>query len=335
MKLLPACFAFCRGFHRLRQRQNSRKNEPFHPLPTLTTETALNHIMKILQSTLTGLVLAAAAASLPAQPARSDINPALTYYQAFLVAPTLSETDMDYLGTNNVWSSTLPPHFGELVGRYDSEFQLVRKAVSSTVPCDWGIDMSPGPATLLPQLARVKAVMVGARYRVAWELQNGRQDQARDDLLAAFTLARNASRDGTLISVLVQVAAESIGCSIISENYGKFSPQTLQEVVQGIDAAPPRETAAASIAFEKITFHDWLLQKILELQQANPGNDTKVLAGIRELLSGFEDTEPGEPRPEPSLWEQLLKAAGHSSDGIVKLLREEESLYEGLATIMA
>ena len=91
--------------------------------------------------------------------------------------------------------------------------------------------------------------------------------------LAAFVLARNTSRDGTLISVLVQIAAEAIGCDIIAENYGKFTPQTLQELVRGIDAAPAAGTAAASITFEKITFHDWFLNKIEELQRTTPGNE--------------------------------------------------------------
>jgi hypothetical protein len=291
--------------------------------------------MKTVKSTIAALMLIAVAGSVRAQSPRVEINPALTYYQAFLVAPDISEADMDYLATNNLWSSTLPPHFGELVGRYDAEFQLVRQGASSTAPCDWGLDLSPGPATLLPHLARVKAVMVGARYRVAWDLQNGHEAQARDDLVAAFTLARNVSRDGTLISVLVQVAAETIGCSIISENYGKISPQLLQGVVQGIDAAPARGTAAASIAFEKITFHDWLLQKILALKQANPGDETKVMAGIHELMSGLESTESGEPSPEQNLWDATVKAAGNTSDGIIKLLREEDPVYERLATIMA
>src|SRR5437016_12030350 len=167
-------------------------------------------------------------ATLRAESSRTDVNPALLYFQAFLVAPDMSEPDLDFLAQNNLWTQPLPKKFGELVARYDSEFKLLRQAVGSNLPCDWGIDFSPGPATLLPHLARCKAAMIGARYRVAWHLQNQHQADARDDLLAAFTLARNIGRDGTLISVLVQIAAENIGCNIIAENFGKFTPETLQ-----------------------------------------------------------------------------------------------------------
>ena len=278
----------------------------------------------------------AAALAFPATMLRADINPALQYYQAFLLAPDISDADFDYLATNNLWSATLPPRFGELVSKYDGEFKILREAAKSTARCDWGIDFSQGPATMLPHLARCKAAMIGARYRVAWALQQNRQADARDDLLAAFALARNIARDGTLISVLVQAAAEAIGCDIIAESYGKFSTQTLQEIVQGIDALPARATVAASIGFEKITFHDWLVGKILELQKVYPGEDAKVMAAIHDLMPGFEETEQASPGdPSTGLWEQLSKASGNTSDGVLRLLREEDHIYDRLAVLMA
>jgi hypothetical protein len=197
------------------------------------------------------------------------------------------------------------------------------------------LDFGEGPATLLPHLARCKAAMIGARYRVTWALQQHRQADARDDLLAAFTLARNVSSDGTLISILVQIAAESIGCNIIAENYGKFSPETLQQLVQGIDAAPARGTVAASIAFEKSTFHDWLESKIVELQKANSGDESKVMSAFHELVSSIDVKETGEQSAaQPSLWEQLTKEGGGTSEGILKVLKEEGQTYERLASVM-
>ena len=281
-------------------------------------------------------MMGVATATLNAQPVRTDINPALHYYQAFLLAPDISEPEMDYLATNNLWSPTLPARFGEIVGRYDPEFKLVRQATEATVPCDWGIDLTEGPNTLMPGLARCKAVMVGARYRVAWHLQNNRQAEARDDLLAAFTLARNTSRDGTLISVLVQIAAESIGCDIIAENFGKLTPETLQQLLQGIDAAPARGTVGASIVFEKLTLHDWLLNRVLDLQKANPGDDAKVMVGIHQLLRGFEVAEHEDATSaRSSFWTQLSKAAGNSSEGVLKLLREQAQALQQLDDVMA
>ncbi|HXT41431.1 MAG TPA: hypothetical protein VN887_15605 [Candidatus Angelobacter sp.] len=293
--------------------------------------------MKIIKSIgLAAVVVAGAMAGACAEQFRSDINPALTYYRAIQLIPDLSPADHEYLFDNDWRGQRLPERFGELAGRYDNEFKLVRQAAQATVPCDWGIDMSPGPATLLPQLARCKGVAQAARLRAMWDLQNGRQDDARDDLLAAFSLARNSSRDGTLIAALVQIAMENILCAAVAENYYQFSPETLKQLADGFDAAPPRGTVAACIPTEQTFFHDWLLRKIQELQKENPSDDAKVMAGIHELVTGMVGSGEGETnQAQTDLWGKVNRAAGGTSEGVVKLLREMVPLYQRLAVIMA
>ena len=267
---------------------------------------------------------------------RTDINPALLYYRAFQIIPDLSQADRDYLFANEWRGQKLPGRFGELVDRYGNEFKLVRQAARATVPCDWGIDLSPGPATLLPQLARCKAVAQAARLRAMWDLQNDRPTDARDDLLAAFALARNSSQDGTLIAALVQMAMENILCAAVAENLYQFSPEILKQLVDGFDAAPPRGTVAACIPTEQTFFHDWLLRKIQELQKENPTDDARVMAGIRDLVTGMVGTEEGQTnQAQNDLWEKVNRAADGTSEGVVKLLRDMEPLYQRLAAIMA
>lgn len=261
---------------------------------------------------------------------RTDINPALLYGQAFLLAPDLAQGDSDYLSTNNWQGQKLPERVGTLLAGYDNQFKLVRQAARSTAPCDWGIDMSAGPATLLPGLARAKAVAVTTRLRVPWHLQNGRQDEARDDLLAAFALARNVSRDGTLISTLVQIAMEAINCSTIAANFGRFSPETLKQLVDGLDTLPVRRTVAECLPTEKAFFHDWTCRKILELQQQNPANDAKVMEGIHQFL-GLEEPLEG----KADLWQRLTQASGGTSEGVLKLLREREQVYDRAALLLS
>ena len=182
--------------------------------------------------------------------ARTDINPALQYFQAFN-CPDLSPADRDYLFQNEWRGQKLPERFGELVAHYDNQFRLIRQAAQATVPCDWGIDMSPGPATLLPHLARCRGIAQTARLRAMWDLQQGKQAEARDDLLAAFALARNSARDPILISALVQAATENVVLATVAENYYQFSAETLKQLAQGFAAAPARTTMAACIPAEK------------------------------------------------------------------------------------
>ena len=294
--------------------------------------------MKTTQFTCLALLIL----TLPAargEPIRTDINPALLYYQAFLMAPKpMSDADSDYLGSKAGREQKLPERFAEILAGYDNEFKLVREAAQQKVPCDWGVDMSPGPATQLPHLALVKAVAVASRPRVTWDLQHGNQNGARDDLLAAFVLGRNASRDGTLIGALVQQAVEALECATVAGNFGQFSPETLKQLVDGFDAAPPRSTVAAAMMSEKLLGPDWLVDKIRKLQQENPGNDMKVMEGIHADLErcGFDFEFHGEhgEKQDTNVWQQILIASGGTSDGVLKLVSDMDPLYPRLARIM-
>ncbi|MGO9245048.1 MAG: hypothetical protein ACLP0A_04325 [Verrucomicrobiia bacterium] len=258
------------------------------------------------------------------EPIRTDINPALLYYQAFLLTPDLSPADRDYLlhGTN-YQGQTLPERLGKVVVSYDGQFQLVREAAQQKVPCDWGIDMSPGPATPLAHLNRARAVAQAARLRATWDLQHGNQVGARDDLLAAFVLGRNVSRDGILISALVQIAIEYDVYDTVTENFGRFSPDTLKQLVDGFDAAPARGTMANAIATgEAHCIADWMETRVLELRKEYPGNDAKVLDYFEQVVG------------DTNLWPRIVKAAGGTSDGFLKLVRDLKPLYLRLGRIM-
>jgi len=236
---------------------------------------------------LAWLVLVSAITGARGEVGRTNVNPALLYYQGFIEAPDLSQADHDYLFTNEWRGQKLPDRFRELVGKYDVEFSVIRQAVRATAPCDWGIDWSWGPATLLPHLSRAKTVAKVARLRAMWDLQHSEQADARKDLLAAFVMGRNAASDGDLISTLVQIAMENIVCSTVAENYYQFSPETLKQLVDGMDSAPARGTMAAAMKLEKATGRDYLLNRILALRSKYPSNDVKVMKDIYGDTNGF------------------------------------------------
>ena len=296
------------------------------------------NIMKTIKFTCLALLISTLTGA-RGEPFRTDINPALLYYQAFLMAPkTMSDADWDYLGSKAGREQKLPERFGPILAGYDNEFNLVREAAQQKVPCDWGIDLSPGPATPLPHLALVKAVAVASRPRVMWDLQHGDQIGARDDLLAAFVLGRNASRDGTLIGALVQQAVEALECATVAGNFGQFSPETLKQLVDGFDAAPARGTVAAAMMTEKLLGPDWLADKIRKLQRENPGNDTKVMEGIHTDFErcGFDFEFHGErgEKQDTNVWQRIVIASGGTSDGLLKLVSDMDPLYPRLARIM-
>ncbi|HNX96653.1 MAG TPA: ATP-binding cassette domain-containing protein, partial [Candidatus Aminicenantes bacterium] len=130
---------------------------------------------------------------------------------------------------------------------YGSTMKLVRRAAKLKNPCDWGIDLADGAETLLPHLAKAKAVAIATRFRAKAFLHQGKENEAVEDIVSAFCLARRAPQDDTLISVLVQIAAEGILTATVAENFGAFSPEALKKIQDGIDACPPRTTVANAI----------------------------------------------------------------------------------------
>jgi hypothetical protein len=305
-----------------------RKSEPFGALP-------LSTCMKTIKSlTLSLMALIGAEGAVSAQPFPTNINPALTYYQAFVVAPDLSPNDEGYLYTNERRGQKLPERFGELMATYDREFRLLRQATHSTAPCEWGIDWSAGPEAILPHLPRIKKAAVAARLRVMWDLQHDHQTDARDDLLAVLALGRNGASDGCLIGALVQIAVERIVCSAVAGNFSQFSPETLQQLSEGINGPPARGTIAACISMEKFAFSDWMVNRVERLRAENAGNDAKAMEAFHSVYD-FETASVDGPKEKTDVWQQIVAASGGTSDGVLKLMRDMDPYYARLASIEA
>ena len=285
--------------------------------------------MKTMKLSLLCLLAAASpVAVMHGQDYRTDINPALLYYQALMMAPTWSNADRDYLFTTNWQGRQMTEKFGKLIAGYDSQFKLVRQAAHATVPCDWGVDFRQGPATLLEHLARCKQVAETAKLRAEWDLQNGKEAEARDDLLAALALARNCSRDGSVISALVEIAIEDIVCSTVAENFFRLSPETLKQLADGFDAAPARGTIAVAILTEKKLGPDWMVNKILALRKQYPDDDAKVLAEAMKAMGSPDTSETNVVNPATG-------SPGGTSESLLNLFRDEGPYYDRLAAIMA
>jgi hypothetical protein len=97
----------------------------------------------------------------------------------------------------------------------------------------------------------------------------------------------------------------------------------LKQLVDGFDAAPARGTMATAVATtEAHCFSDWMETRVLDLRKQYPGNDAKVLESLGQQV---DDT---------NFWPKVAKAAGGTTDGFLKLVRDMQPLYPRLARIM-
>ena len=288
--------------------------------------------MKAFTAILCLLLTAALGGRVSADSAtRTDINPALLYWQAFAVLPDY--TSQSYLFTNEWRGRALDEQFTALIQPYDTRFKLLEQAAAQKTACDWGYDLSQGPELLLPGLAKVKQIAQAARLRARWHLENGRPEAARDELLAAFALARQTSRGGVLIGSLVQIASENILLSGIAENWFRFTPETLKQLLDGLDSGPARGLVAECIPAERTSFRDWLIRKVEGFQAAS-GSEAEALEKTRVLLHSFMDQGESPSGPDAPTPESILESAGNTTAGLLERLREMAALYDEADALM-
>jgi len=266
---------------------------------------------------------------------RTDLNPALTYWQAFAARPEFTPEEQK-LWEKHWETIPLGDEFTPLVERLDPSFRLFRRAIQYTQPCDWGYDLADGPELLLPGLAKAKNTAQQAVFRARYFLERGREDEAVQDLLAAFVLGRHASTDGTLISALVQIAVESIVADCVAVNFHYFSQESLKRLSDGIEASPARGTIARSTKVEAEALYGWFARKIREIRARHEGNEQKIMAEIRSLLvktttEGESKTPTEEGSTAPA--DEIIAAAGGTSDGLLDYIGEGEKLYDELILI--
>jgi hypothetical protein len=261
---------------------------------------------------------------------RTDINPALLYHQGLLMVPQFSEEDRKYLFETEWRTRPLDQRCTDLVTSYRNTFKMLRRAAASEVPCDWGIDMTDGPETLLPALARFKSVAQVAGLRARVRLAEGNQEAAREELLATVAMAHNISKDGTLISVLVQIAVENIVMSIIAENFYQFTPETLEVFAARFDSGPPRGSVQQSMAVEKSSFYGWLIQRITAIAN-EAGNDKQVQAKVRELWKNHFSESDDQANKVVDEW---IRATDGSASGLIGYVRQLEPFYDEITEIL-
>jgi hypothetical protein len=290
--------------------------------------------MKLIVRLFSIVAFIAIAACVPARAAesfRTDINPALLYWQAFAEWRTLPEADHGYVYTNQWQGRLLPDELGKHLAKYDNAFKLIRRAAHSKVKCDWGYDLSDGPETLLPGLAKAKLAAQTARLRVIWHLQRGDQASARDELLGVFALGRNLSTDGILISALVQLAIENIVIGAVAENLHQLNPETLRQILAGLESAPARGTIAQCIPAERHSFAAWMLRK-LDQFKAETSEDKAVVERMRETM---RKSFTGDENTDPAIADRIIEASGGTAEGLAAYIGQLWPLYDEADEIMA
>jgi hypothetical protein len=262
------------------------------------------------------VALAVTLVSLTAATPRQDINPALLYFEAFNKLPALDDDETKLLGTE---SATIGPEEHELAGRFDTAFKILRRARLQKAPCDWGTDLADGPHAFTPNFIKIRHTVYAAVLRARVALADGKQDQMRDELLAASVLGRHVAVDAVLVGVMIQYAVEGKILDFMDAHFDELKPAIRAEIVSGLKGLPHRFTVAEGIVVEQDVFHGWFLNQLTAFRAANR-DDAKAVEQFRALLAGVCSADSKDA-------DQIIRDAGGTSEGIIKYFKASEPAY--------
>ena len=141
--------------------------------------------------------------------APSDLgaNAALKYWQAFATLPKFTDAEQSRLMAEYL-TMPLDAQAKESVSK--AEYALRMMHHGARLPrCDWGIGWEEdGIEVLLPQMTAARVLSSLACLRARMRFADGHGAEAIDDIVAARTMGRQVSLDGSLIGVLVGYSIE-------------------------------------------------------------------------------------------------------------------------------
>ena len=271
------------------------------------------------------LLLAGTVVAATPQP-RPDINPALLYWQAFSSLPELRAGDGEFLGPD--WSTGTPgTGAAEVARRCDSTFKLLRRAAASKAPCDWGIDLADGPATVLPNIAKLRRVAQAGALRAKVALDEGREADATNDLAALLSLGRRSAIDGALVQMMIAQSVNDLIVNFVAGNLHQFTPETLPGLGTMFDAAPRRVTVADAVKAERAAFYGWILGQVESFRTAHPGDDKAVCEAFTELMRRYIDGG------NDANATRIIDASGGTGQGLLSYIKQLEPVYDAMEKV--
>lgn len=253
-------------------------------------------------------------------PTGLSANAALHYWQAFATMPKFSDAEKNKL-TAEYLTMPLDSHAREIVGRSEYALRCLRRG-AALPHCDWAIDWKgEGIDALMPQLAAARLLSTLACLHARLSLDEGRTAEARDDFVAALTLGRHASLDGSLIGVLVGYSIESRVGEAIALSLPELGVETIRELKKRLDGLPMGGRPALALRTCEENTLDWLDRKVREAK-----NQESLLGFLRILVVSERETNNADQKARA-----FLDECGGNAAGLRKFIVQTRPSYARMA----
>jgi hypothetical protein len=223
------------------------------------------------------LLIAAWPATAMAQPATSPSNPmgnaALQYWQAFAQMPALDEEQEKLL---DEWRTVSldDPAVHKLVADSQKSILYLRRGAHCS-HCDWGLDYNDGISMLLPHLAKSRSLARLAALDARYQFERGNRNALTANAFAMMNMARHVGRDPTMVCLLVRFLIEGLVVDVMAP-YLPATTMPYAKAVTMFKALPEAPDLQQIIAAEKKYFLEWMIRKLREEEEREPGAGVKL-----------------------------------------------------------
>lgn len=182
--------------------------------------------------------------------------------------------------------------------------------------CEWQVDWSGGPATLLPHTQNMRPLAGVFLLRARYFLSKRQADFAAEDLADAVTLGRHLAIDGSVPGLLIQLQLQTNAAQVAAENFDRFDRPALAVFDKRLNGLPRATTAAATIQVLRETTLGWLRKQVTK-----EGTDAPRWA----MLYGWFD------KSEAKLVDELLSG---TQEEILSRVADGERMYDLAAELL-
>lgn len=277
----------------------------------------------MLRALCLSLTLLALPVSADAGP-KEGANAALTYWRAFATLPKFSEAETQKL-TAEYLTMPLDAHAREIVN--NAEYSLGLMHAGAVMPrCNWGIDWElEGVDARLPYLVAARVLSTVACLRARLHFAEGRPAEAIADILAARTLGRHASVDGSLIAVLVGYAIDARTGEALALDLPRLDAPMVKKLQAGLDALPAGGSQATALMACEATTLEWFMRRV----KAAP--DEKGLLAVLTFMGLAEGA--ASDAVDKSV-RAFLKECGGTAQGVLRFAEETRPAYPKIAKLL-
>ncbi len=187
-------------------------------------------------------------------PSTQPTNAAELYRRAFELLP---DDLHDSAILEDPVTAPLDEHAQELVKRCEQSLALMRQG-STVRNCDWGIDYSPGPLTMLPHLQPSRLLAAVAVLQARLDFEHQQPAAAVATLLATMQMARQVGQEPLIICRLIQCGVEDKAVTVLAEQLPRLPKDTLNSLTAGLKNLPAAKAPSEAVRNESRVICDWI-----------------------------------------------------------------------------